>query len=112
MPGLRFGLQLGTRRLAQRIGGEKARAILADSTTFDAMAARDIGFATHVAEQKYWGPVVTKELERAMALEPDAAARLHAATLADTRAADMADLVASAALPGLKARIAAYRKQS
>ncbi len=112
MPGLRFGLQLGTRRLAQRIGGEKARAILADSRTFDAMAARDIGFVTHVAEQKYWDPVLAKELERAMALEPDATSRLHAATLTDTRAADLADLVASAARPGLKARIAEYRKQS
>jgi enoyl-CoA hydratase/carnithine racemase len=110
MPGLRFGLQLGTRRLAQRVGGEKARALLADSVSFDAMTARDIGFVTHVAEQKYWDPVVAKELERAMELEADATARLHAATVADSRAADMADLVASAALPGLKARIAAYRK--
>jgi enoyl-CoA hydratase/carnithine racemase len=110
MPGLRFGLQLGTRRLAQRVGGEKARALLADSVSFDAMTARDIGFVTHVAEQKCWDPVVAKELERAMELEADATARLHAATVADSRAADMADLVASAALPGLKARIAAYRK--
>jgi enoyl-CoA hydratase/carnithine racemase len=112
MPGLRFGLQLGTRRLAQRIGGEKARAILADSRSFDAMAARDIGFVTHVAEQKYWDPVTAKELERAMALTPDATARLHAATVPDTRAADMADLIASAALPGLKTRIDGYRKQT
>ena len=109
MPGLRFGLQLGTRRLAARIGGEKARAILADSRTFDAMAARDIGFVTHVAEQKYWDPVVAKELERAMLLERDASARLHAATLPDTRAADMADLVASAGVPGLHERIRRYR---
>ena len=112
MPGLRFGLQLGTRRLAQRIGAEKARAILAESRSFDAMAARDIGFVTHVAEQGYWDAVVAKELARAITLEPDATARLHAATVADTRAADLADLVASASHPGLKARIAQYRKQS
>ena len=37
MPGLRFGLQLGTRRLAQRIGGEAARMLLAESATFGVM---------------------------------------------------------------------------
>ena len=36
MPGLRFGLQLGTRRLAQRIGNDAARALLADSSMIDA----------------------------------------------------------------------------
>ncbi|MFA5916399.1 MAG: enoyl-CoA hydratase/isomerase family protein, partial [Burkholderiales bacterium] len=36
MPGLKFGLQLGTRRLAARLGGDAARALLATSRTFGA----------------------------------------------------------------------------
>ncbi len=39
-----------------------------------------------------------------------AAARLHGATVMDTRAADLADLVRSALEPGLKERIHEYRK--
>ncbi len=112
LPGLRFGLQLGTRRMAQRTGSEKARALLGDSRTFDAVAARDIGFVTHVAEAGYWDPIVATEVQRATVLSPAASTRLYAATITDTRAADMADLVASASLPGLKQRIADYRKQS
>ena len=53
--------------------------------------------------------VAREALERALALSSDAAARLHAATTHDTRAADMADLVASLSTPGLIDRISQYR---
>ncbi|MCX7135091.1 MAG: enoyl-CoA hydratase/isomerase family protein [Proteobacteria bacterium] len=43
MPGLRFGLVLGTRRLAHRIGADAARDVLATSRTFDAAAALKLG---------------------------------------------------------------------
>ena len=109
MPGLRFGLQLGTRRLAQRIGNDAARALLADSSTLDADRAAALRFATHVAAPSEWAGLLAIERDRARALAPDAAIRLRAATVADTRAADMADLVASVTEPGFKARIAAYR---
>lgn len=109
MPGLRFGLQLGTRRLAQRIGNEAARTFLADSSTIDADRALALRFTTHLAAQSDWPGLLATERDRAQALTAEAAARLRAATVTDTRAADMADLVASAAVPGLKARIAAYR---
>lgn len=109
MPGLRFGVQLGTRRLAARIGADAARALLAESRTLDADEAVGLGFAHRVAARDDWASIVTMEAGRAALLAPAAAARLHAATLTDTRAADMADLVASVAEPGLADRIKAYR---
>lgn len=108
MPGLRFGLQLGTRRLAQRTGSEAARAVLAESRTLDASAALDLRFATRVAAAAEWEDLVAAERERSIALSAESVARLRAATVTDTRSADMADLVASITAPGLTARIAAY----
>jgi enoyl-CoA hydratase/carnithine racemase len=109
MPGLRFGVQLGTRRLAARIGADAARGFLAESRTLDADESVAVGFAHRVAARDDWASLVTMEAGRAAQLAPAAAARLHAATLTDTRAADMADLVASVAEPGLADRIKAYR---
>ena len=109
MPGLRFGLQLGTRRVAQRIGNDAARALLAESSTIDADRALALRFATHVATLSEWASLLATERDRAQALTAGAVARLRTATIVDTRASDMADLVASATVPGLKARIAAYR---
>jgi enoyl-CoA hydratase/carnithine racemase len=109
MPGLRFGVQLGTRRLAARIGADAARGFLAESRTLDADEAVETGFAQRVAAGDDWASIVTMEAGRAAQLAPAAAARLHAATAADTRAQDMADLVASVAEPGLAERIKAYR---
>jgi enoyl-CoA hydratase/carnithine racemase len=111
MPGLRFGLQLGTRRLAQRIGSEAARAVLAESRTLDASAALDLGFATRVAAASEWENLVATERERSIALSPESVARLRAATATDTRSADMADLVESVTVPALTARIAAYLQE-
>lgn len=110
MPGLRFGLQLGTRRLAARIGGDAARALLASSKTFDAQEALRIGFLREIAAPPAWQACVERAAAEAQQLSPAAAARLHAATVSDTRAADLADLVRSAIEPGLKQRIRDYRQ--
>lgn len=108
MPGLRFGLVLGTRRFALQVGDDTARDILAESKTFGAEEGRRIGFLTQVAEASEWPAVIARASEASIALPPDACARLVAATRTDTRDADLAELVRSAAAPGLKARIAAY----
>lgn len=109
MPGLRFGLQLGTRRLAASIGATAARAMLASSRTIEAEEAEALGFVTAIAAPERWPELVAAELATAQALAPEAAARLHAAIATDTRADDLADLVRSAAAPGLKDRIRAFR---
>ena len=108
MPGLKFGLVLGTRRFALQVGGDAARDILAESKTFGSEEGRRIGFLTEVAEASDWPAVIARAAEAAAALSPESHARLVAATRIDTRDADLAELVRSAAAPGLKSRIAAY----
>lgn len=110
MPGLKFGLQLGTRRLAARIGGDAARALLGASKTFGAEEAVRLGFLHGTAAPETWPGLIERAAVEAQQLSPSAAARLHAATVSDTRAADLADLVRSAIEPGLKERIREYRK--
>jgi enoyl-CoA hydratase/carnithine racemase len=110
MPGLKFGLQLGTRRLAARVGGDAARALLATSRTFNADEGLRTGFLDQIAMQDLWAERIERAAADAQLLSASAAARLHAAILADTRAADLADLVRSALEPGLKDRIREYRK--
>ena len=108
MPGLRFGLVLGTRRFALQVGADTARDILAESKTFGSEEGLRIGFLTQVAGIPEWPDVIARTAEAAAALPPDAHARLVAATRSDTRDADLPELVRSAAAPGLKMRIAEY----
>ncbi|MEO7743190.1 MAG: enoyl-CoA hydratase/isomerase family protein [Usitatibacter sp.] len=108
MPGLRFGLVLGSRLFATRVGAARAREVLQVSRTFNATEALEWGFATDVASQEHWAPVLEKARIASAALPAGASARLFAVTAADHRDADLAELARSAAEPGLKARIAAY----
>lgn len=110
MPGLQFGIQLGTRRLAARIGGDAARALLATSKTFGAEEGLRIGFFHELAAPSAWPALIARAAAEAQQLSPTAAARLYAATVTDSRTADLADLVRSALEPGLKERIREYRK--
>lgn len=110
MPGLAFGILLGTRRLAARIGTDAARAIQNATRSFDATEAHALGFVSDVLEEDDWPAAIEAATASANTLAPDATAALFDATVVDTRAEDMAGLVASAARPGLKARIQAYRE--
>jgi len=111
MPGLRFGVQLGTRRLAHRIGSEHARAMLAGSKTVSAAHALSIGLVHRRTARDRWAEDILAERSRATALSAAAVARLNAATVVDSRAQDMADLVTSLAEPGLHDRIRAFRER-
>ena len=108
MPGLRFGVVLGTRRLAALIGADAAQEILMTSRTFEAAEAERLGFVQRIAEPSSW-PDIVRSIMAAQKLEPAAAMRLKARVKPDMRAADMAALVESAAAPGLKDRIRAFR---
>jgi enoyl-CoA hydratase/carnithine racemase len=109
MPGLAFGILLGTRRLAARIGADAARRIQNETRQFDAAEALALGFATDILEEEGWLGVIESAAGAANTLSANATAALFQATVTDTRVEDMADLVASAARPGLKQRIRAYR---
>ena len=111
MPGLRFGLVLGTRRLAERVGTDAARDVLATSRTFDADEAIKLGFVTQIAAHTDWPQLADAARTASGALTPPSLARLNGQTVSDTRAADMAALAQSASVPGLKERIRIFRDQ-
>ncbi|MGE0556963.1 MAG: enoyl-CoA hydratase/isomerase family protein [Burkholderiales bacterium] len=110
MPGLRFGVVLGTRRLSERIGGDRARDILSNSRTFDAAAALASGFLTRVAQREAWPSAIDEARTAADALSPAAAAALHRCTVRDSRAEDMSELARSVSTPGIRERIRQYRE--
>ena len=108
MPGLGFGLVLGTRRFASIVVGDNARRVLEGLATFNATAAHEMGFVTRIAEAAQW-PAVIEEADRTAALlTPDARAALYRTIRDADDDADVAALVRSAAAPGLKQRIARY----
>jgi enoyl-CoA hydratase/carnithine racemase len=109
MPGWRFGIALGTRRLAARIGTDAARRVLLESTQFDAHEALKLNFASAVASTEDWPAAIERCLRQAQALDRESTAHLLRLTMIDTRAEDMAALVESSARPGLKERILQYR---
>lgn len=109
MPGWRFGIALGTRRLVTRIGTDAARSVLLTSRLLKATEAREIGFATLLAERSEWPDVIAAAAQRAAVLEPVSRSLLLNLTMPDTRPADLAALVESASVPGLRERIVQYR---
>lgn len=110
MPGLAFGVVLGARRLALRVGQDAARNIQNASRTFGSTEAAAVNFATEIADQSAWPEIVSQATQESGVIGAGATAALFRATAADTRSADMADLVHSASIPGLSDRIRAYRK--
>ena len=100
-PGAQFGIVLGTRRLAERIGVDAARALVLEAGELDAMQALALGLVTRLGDS-------APDL---LAPRPDAATAhaIRSATRDDWRDADLAALVRSAARPGLQTRITAYR---
>lgn len=107
-PGVHFGIALGTRRLAERLGVDAARRCLLEGQELTAEQAFAAGLAhdcvadLHEALQALPAPQVGREVSARVR----AASRFDAASQAD---ADLAHLVRSAARPGLKVRIEAYR---
>ena len=112
MPGLRFGVVLGTCRLAHRVGADHARAILSASRTFGTDEALGINFITEISEQPQWGEIVRRTQAYCEQLTPAAATALHRQTTPDTRADDMNALARSVSVPGLKERIRLYREST
>ena len=105
--GAGFGLALGTRRLALRVGADAARDLVATGRRIELDEAAGLGLVTRTPG----ADAVEAELESlaaTLAIDRETVARINTLTVPDTRAADMANLVASAARPGLKTRITAY----
>jgi enoyl-CoA hydratase/carnithine racemase len=108
-PGAGFGLVLGTRRLAERVGADRARRWVIDGLQVDAAGALASGLATELADVAGDPGAALGLVPGAPAIDRATARAIRAATRADHRDADLAALVRSAAHPGLQARILAYR---
>lgn len=99
-PGAQFGLVLGTRRLAERIGADAARALVLEGGELDATQALALGLASRITDSLALAPLRTSG---------DTGRAVRAASRSDLRDADLAALVRSAAVPGLRQRITQYR---
>ena len=108
MPGLKFGLVLGTRRFGDIVGRDRAASLQEEAATFDARQASDMGFLNGIVDQAEW-PLVVEKARAKAAILPDWSRRALYDVLSSAQAdADLAWLVRSAARPGLKQRIAEY----
>lgn len=109
MPGLKFGLVLGTRRLAACIGAANARETQSVAATLTAETAHRLGLLTDTLEPAQWSRLIEQAQADACSLPPSAREDLYRVLQDDTLDADLADLVRSVMRPGLKDRIAKYR---
>lgn len=105
-PGARFGIVLGTRRLAERVGGDAARRWVLDSAHVDARAACAAGLATDLVEAEHLAEAWREHLPGP--IDHTTAGAIRRLTRADAAGRDMDELVASAARPGLKQRMTDY----
>lgn len=108
MPGLGFGVVLGTRRLAEVVGRDNALALLAGARVFEAEEAFDRGFLTGIAEPARWEGLVAEAAARVRAMPSGSLSALLRVTRAELGDQDLANLARSVAPPGLKRRIQAY----
>jgi enoyl-CoA hydratase/carnithine racemase len=99
---------LGTRRLASIVGEARALALTSRGQGLDAEAAAACGLATSLVAQDGWDAEVASIAAEVSRVDRATALALAGAARAETRDADLAALVRSAAVPGLRERIAAY----
>ncbi|KND60478.1 Enoyl-CoA hydratase [Candidatus Burkholderia verschuerenii] len=108
MPGLKFGLVLGSARFARIVGTREAQRILEMATTFDVERASANGFIELIAGPEEHAAVIEAAIERVNALPADSRALLRRALDTEQADTDLAALVRSASAPGLHKRIEAY----
>lgn len=110
-PGAGFGIVLGTRRLAVRVGEDLARRWVTEATEVSAELALKSGLITELVEPSEQ-PDRIASLRSEMSVEASVVAGIHRASRVDLRDTDLAHLVRSAAQPGLRERIERYANRS
>lgn len=108
MPGLKFGLVLGTRRFADIVGHETAGRLLEESSSFGVERACAMNFVHELADTSTWDRVIAAAARTVSVLDDTARRDLYQAISTLQPAADLAALVRSAARPGLKERLLRY----
>lgn len=106
-PGAGFGLVLGTRRLAVRVGEDKARLWTTTGIEFAFAEAVAAGLVTHVPDDGSSVDAVLGNLPT-ISIDPLTLRALNEASRRDESERDLALLTRSASRPGLKSRILAY----
>ncbi len=110
-PGARFGIALGTGRLAAIVGTDRASEIVLGGTPLDAESALEAGLATRILGQEDW-KLHLSDLRSAQApADGETAAMLLPLLRQQDHALDMAALARSVSRPGLKARMQNYVEQ-
>ena len=107
-PGAQFGLVLGSRRLACRIGSDRARQIILQGTTVKAEEAVAIGMLHRLVEGFEAAELPAIRVDRETQRQIMAATRSADDPTPETLAQDRLALVASAQRPGLKDRMLQY----
>ncbi len=105
-PGLGFGIFLGTNRLSLRIGAGAAETLLAAGAPVEAARAHALGLIHETPSDPE--AAVANWAAQIRAQNDYVAAHLSTTVARADHAADMAALIASAARPGLRERIADY----
>lgn len=115
-PGTAFGLVLGTARLADTVGAAQAREWVESGALIDCRSALAAGLATRQLTTGELDAALAERIARARRLDAPTQHGIHQAIDSTRRgrgdagdARDLVRLVQSAARPGLKTRIAAYR---
>lgn len=109
MPGWRFGLALGTRRLARCVGEASAMRLLEEAAVADAAMALKLGLIQEICSADAWQFRIAQVRAAAGILDADARLRLTQILTTDTRAVDMASLIESMSAGDLKSRIRRFR---
>lgn len=112
MPGLGFGVVLGTRRLAEVVGRANALSLLSTSRAIDADEALRMGLLTAVEDRACWPERRQAIAEAAERLPQESFTTLLRLTRSDLRQYDLAEVARSVARPGLKARIEDFLRAS
>lgn len=108
MPGLKFGLVLGTRRFGELVGRQRARELLENTSSFDVASAEAMGFVTRRLEPVAWPEYLDGVRQTSESLDDVTRAELLRVLGPLDADADLASLVRSAARPGLKDRLRHY----
>jgi enoyl-CoA hydratase/carnithine racemase len=107
-PGARFGLILGSRRLAHCVGGEVAAGLIGSPEKINAARMKEIGLLNELLEPTQWPQRIHQILNQVNQVSPENRAKVLQLLNVDTRAHDMADLVASASQSDLKKHIRTF----
>jgi enoyl-CoA hydratase len=107
-PGTNFGLVLGSGRLAARVGIDAALALLRSAKAVDAAAATTSGLVSEIVASEERAGRLDRLAREETPIEPEAFGLILELALPASDQSDLANLVRSAARPGLKRRIMDY----